>query len=255
MKKYFIILITVPFYAFSQNLTADPNNLDNSIEDVKIEESPNYLGINITPLMSGVINTRDNHNIKLSVLYKRNFGYKNLRLSLNYLTEGSSPLYDYNVPVQSNDTSIWFRYFNENYKYTDFRIGFEELRGYSDTRVHIGIDAILGYGSQNSNYFHSILSIDSNSNYRAISSSNDQLANAVGERVNNYFVTGIDISFGLDWVMNELFIMTFQITPQFNYYLFHNQQYKVDPYEEYVESNDYADFKLGYFDINLVYRF
>tara|TARA_B100001287_G_scaffold265229_1_gene257924 strand:- start:3345 stop:4112 length:768 start_codon:yes stop_codon:yes gene_type:complete len=255
MNKILIFLLFAPFSIFSQELFSDTSNNVDSLGFVNKESSPNYIGVNVAPLVSGVINTKNNYNIKLSALYKRNFGYKNLRISLNHLTEGSISSYDYNIPIKSNDTSIWFRYFNDNYTYSDFRIGFEELRGYSETRVHIGIDAIIGYGSRSSNYFHNILSIDSSSFYSAINNSNDILANATGTRTNNYLVTGIDISFGLDWVMNEVFMMTFQITPQFNYFIFLNEKMKIDPYSEYVTSTDYADFKLGYFDINLIYRF
>ena len=255
MNKILIFLFFIPFSILSQDVFSDTTNNFDSLSFIKKEISPNYLGVNVTPLVSGVINTRNNYNIKLSALYKRNFGYKNLRISLNHLTEGSASSYDYNIPVKSNDTSIWFRYFNDNYTYSDFRIGFEELRGYSDTRVHIGIDAIIGYGSRSSNYFHNILSIDSSSFYRAINNPNDVLSNATGSRINNYLVTGVDISFGLDWVMNEIFMMTFQITPQFNYFIFLNEKDKSDPYNEFVRSTDYADFKLGYFDINLIYRF
>lgn len=255
MYRLVVVLFIIPIKVLTQDPFLDTSQHLDSLDFIKKESFPNYIGLNITPLVSGVINTRNNYNIKLSALYKRNFGYKNLRISFNHLTEGSSPSYDFNIPVQSNDTSIWFRYFNAKYSYSDFRIGFEELRGYGGTRVHVGLDAIVGYGSQRSNYFHQLLSIDSSLNYKLVVEPNDQLSLATGLRVNNYLVTGLDVSFGLDWVMNESFIMTFQITPQFNYYIFINEQEKVDPYDEYIKSTDYADFKLGYFDINLIYKF
>lgn len=255
-RLIFLIFFFNSIFVFSQDpfLDSSFNNID-SLGFIGKENSPNYLGVNVAPLVSGVINTKNNYNIKLSVLYKRNLGYKNLRMSLNYLTEGSSPNYDYNIPVKSNDTSIWFRYFNSNYSYSDFRFGFEELRGYSDTRVHVGIDGIIGYGTQKSNYFHKLLTIDPGGIYSPLENTSDSLANSIGYRTNNYLVTGIDISFGLDWVMNESFILTFQITPQFNYFIFLNEKESLDPEQEYIQSTDYADFKLGYFDINLIYRF
>jgi hypothetical protein len=110
-------------------------------------------------------------------------------------------------------------------------------------------------GSQKSNYFHKLLSIDPSSIYRPLENTTDSLANSIGYRTNNYLVTGVDISFWLYWVINYWFILTFQITPQFNYYIFLDEKEFLDPHQEYVESTDYADFKLGYFDINLIYRF
>ena len=76
-----------------------------------------------------------------------------------------------------------------------------------------------------------------------------------GERISNYLITGLDVSFGIDWVLNEAFIFTMQITPQFNYYIFRNNSTLIDPANEYADPINYADFKLGYFDINLIYRF
>ena len=70
----------------------------------------------------------------------------------------------------------------------------------------------------------------------------------------NYLVTGIDVSFGLDWMLNEKFMFTFQITPQFNYYIFLNEKTE-DSQQEYVKGKNYADFRLGYFDLILYYRF
>ena len=86
MNKILIILFFIPFSIFSQDLNSDTIRNFDSLGFIKKELSPNYLGVNITPLVSGVINTKNNHNLKLSALYKRNFGYKNLRLSFNHLT-------------------------------------------------------------------------------------------------------------------------------------------------------------------------
>ena len=107
MNKILIFLLFAPFNIFSQELFSDtPNNVD-SLGFVNKESSPNYIGVNVAPLVSGVINTKNNYNIKLSALYKRNFGYKNLRISLNHLTEGSISSYDYNIPIKSNLTIMF----------------------------------------------------------------------------------------------------------------------------------------------------
>ena len=55
--------------------------------------------------------------------------------------------------------------------------------------------------------------------------------------------------------MNDAFLLTVQITPQFNYFIFLNESHLNDPSDEYIQFGDYADFKLGYFDLNLIYKF
>ena len=255
MRSFLLLFTLFPIFIFSQDPFLDSSSNVDSLKYIEYESQRNYFGLNITPIMSGVISTRNNHNLKLSALYKRNYGYKNLRLSLNYLTEGSSPNFDFYIPVSSTDSSIYYRYFNSNYSYTDFRFGFEELRGYSDTRVHVGIDAIIGYGNQSSNYFHRLFSKDSSNIYRLTDAPDDPLVSIVGKRITNYLVTGLDVSFGLDWIMNDAFLLTVQITPQFNYFIFLNESHLNDPSDEYIQFGDYADFKLGYFDLNLIYKF
>ena len=255
MRNFLFLFVLFPIFIFSQDPFLDTTSNVDSLKYIEYESQRNYLGLNITPIMSGVISNRNNHNLKLSAIYKRNYGYKNLRLSLNYLTEGSSPSYDFYIPVSTTDSSIYYRYFNSNYSYTDFRFGFEELRGYSGTRVHVGIDAIIGYGNQSSNYFHRLFSKDSSDNYRLQDTPNDPLVKTIGNRVTNYLVTGLDVSFGLDWIMNDAFMLTVQITPQFNYFIFLNESQLQDPSGEYIPFGDYADFKLGYFDLNLIYKF
>ena len=36
-------------------------------------------------------------------------------------------------------------------------------------------------------------------------------------------LTGLDVSFDIDWVLNDDFLLTFQVTPQFNYYIFRSE--------------------------------
>ena len=92
------------------------------------------------------------------------------------------------------------------------------MRGYSNTRVHVGADLIIGTGRQDSRYFHRLFVLDSTNKYALTSSSNDQttsqLLRSEGNRSSSYLITGIDVSFGLDWVLNEDCLLTFQITPQ-----------------------------------------
>ncbi len=100
--------------------------------------------------------------------------------------------------------------------------------------------------------------LDSSNRYSNVSNSTDQNINQIlqteGSRATSYLITGLDVSFGIDWVLNDDFILTFQVTPQFNYYIFRSENL-IDPYNEYVQYGNYADFKLGYFDLNLIYKF
>ena len=248
MKKISLI----PFLVFITFILTAQENIDYEDDTiVPIESQRNYFGTNISPLMTGIISERNNYDIKVNVLYKRNYGEKNLRFSLNHLTEGNDLQYDYYQPISSNDTSITRRYFNSSYYHYDFRFGFEELRGFSGSRVHVGLDGIIGFGSQHLGYFNKLFVLDSTGNYLVT----DLDLNNEGERISNYLITGLDVSFGIDWVLNEAFIFTMQITPQFNYYIFRNNESLIDPSNEYAEPINYADFKLGYFDVNLIYRF
>ncbi len=248
MKKINLI----PFLVFITFISSAQENIDYEDDTiVPIENQRNYFGTNISPLMTGIISERNNYDIKVNVLYKRNYGEKNLRFSLNHLTEGNDLQYDYYQPTSSNDTSITRRYFNSSYYHYDLRFGFEELRGFSGSRVHVGLDGIIGFGSQHLGYFNKLFVLDSIGNYMPT----DLNLNNEGERISNYLITGLDVSFGIDWVLNEAFIFTMQITPQFNYYIFRNNELLIDPANEYAEPINYADFKLGYFDVNLIYRF
>ena len=73
----------------------------------------------------------------------------------------------------------------------------------------------------------------------------------------NYFVTGVDLSFGMDLFLKESFFGYLQLTPQFNYLILNSKSISVDdPLDRFVNyGRDYADFKIGYFDILLTYKF
>ena len=73
----------------------------------------------------------------------------------------------------------------------------------------------------------------------------------------NYFNTGIDLSFGIDLFFNESFLVTIQLTPQFNYLFVNSKTISVeDPLDKFTNYGlDYTDFKIGYFDLLLIYKF
>ncbi len=253
MKSILFFILLMPFLFSAQDTTYV------SIVDTNLylhESERNYLGINLSPMVAGLLTNLNDHDIKLSALYKRNFGDFNIRFSFNYLENVSNSDHDFNMPVLTTDTSIFYRYFNTDYNYFDLRFGLEELRSFSSTRVHIGLDAIFGFGQQNSNYFHRSYKLDSSGYYLSNSDfQNHSLMLTNGQRITNYFVSGLDVSFGMDVFLSESFLVTFQLTPQFNYYIFRSDELIDDPLEEYIQYGSYADFKLGYFDIQLIYKF
>ncbi len=244
LSLFFIFLLSLSLIG-QDNIEIEDDTI------VPIERQRNYFGTNISPLLTGIISERDNFDIKINLLYKRNYGEKNLRLSFNHLTEGNDLQYDYYLPISSTDSSITRRYYNSSYYHYDLRFGFEELRGFSGNRVHVGLDGIIGMGSQNLGYSNKLFMKDSIGNYYYT----DVQSFEDGQRISNYIITGLDVSFGIDWVLNEAFIFTMQIIPQFNYYIFRNNSLLNDPDGQYSDPVNYADFKLGYFDINLIYRF
>ena len=265
MKKSFL-LFTAVFLLLSNSIYLQ-DNLENTdivvdTDSVYVEQFRNYLGANITPLLSGVVSGRDNFNVKVNLSYKRNFGDKNLRFSMNYLTEGNVFPYDYSTILSTTDTSLNNRYFDNSYEHYDFRIGFEELRGYGGARVHVGVDAIIGFGNNSSIYFDRTYLKDSSGAYilsNEIRNNNIEYSINGGPTYNgyhfvDYLVTGVDVSFGFDWLLNERFMFTLQIVPQFNYYIFLSETFG-DQDMEYQSATNYADFKLGYFDLMLYYRF
>ena len=59
----------------------------------------------------------------------------------------------------------------------------------------------------------------------------------------------------MDILLSQSFLMTIQLTPQFNYYIFSEDKILEDPLSEYVQFGNFADFKLGYLDAQLIYKF
>mgnify|MGYP006116684423 CR=1 FL=1 len=261
MKKYFLLLLGVFVTVNVINSQENTESLE-VIDSAYLEQYRNYFGSNITPLLSGVVSGKDNFNVKVNLSYKRNFGEKNLRFSMNYLTEGNVFPYDYYSIQSTTDTTLHNRYFDNSYEHYDFRFGFEELRGYGGARVHVGVDAIIGFGNNSSIYFDRTYLKDTTGAYiltNDVSSNNFQYSINGGPVYNgyhfiDYLITGIDVSFGFDWLLNDRFMFTFQVVPQFNYYIFLNEKFG-DQHMEYQSATNYADFKLGYFDLMLYYRF
>ena len=220
----------------------------------KIYESErNYIGLNCSPIISVFLNNNSFQSLKFTSFYKKNFGKLNTRISLNYLTNFQNDfIYS---PSASSDTSITYRFSNFSHNQFDVRFGFEQLRYLSFSRFHLGLDIILGYGKQISTYNHSLLLKDSVGNYTPTI---NNLINKMDGNFNcNYFVTGLDLSFGMDLFLKESFLVTLQLTPQFNYLILNSKSISVDdPLDRFVNyGRDYADFKIGYFDILITYKF
>ncbi len=219
------------------------------------ESERNYLGINLSPIFNVFAYNNPFEKVKISTIYKKNFEKLNARFSLNYLSNPKNTFFDFYYPTSSSDSTITYRDLFSNYNHFDFRFGFEELRYLSFSRFHIGLDGILGYGKQTFNYSNQLYLKDSSGNY--VQLQNSLINNNVGNISYNYFITGIDISFGLDLFLSESILLTFQLTPQFNYFMVNQNSIEIiDPNGEFGNyGKNYADFKLGYFDLLLIYKF
>ena len=222
----------------------------------KIYESErNYIGINLSPLFNVFANNDPIEKAKISFIYKKNFGTLNARFSFNYLSDPNNNVFDYYYPTSSSDSTITYRYLFSNYNHYDFRFGFEKFRYLSSSRFHIGLDGILGFGTQTSNYGHQLYMKDSTASYSQFS--NNLINNNLGNISYDYMIAGFDVSFGMDLFLSESIVLTFQLTPQFNYLIVNSKSISVDdPLERFVNyGRSYPDFKIGYFDLLLTYKF
>ena len=61
----------------------------------------------------------------------------------------------------------------------------------------------------------------------------------------------------MDLFLSESILLTLQLTPQFNYWIVNQNSLDINDLNGEFENygNNYADFKLGYFDILLIYKF
>lgn len=248
MKK----LLVIAFMFMIATSYGQMDTTDYVIEDsLYFEENPNYIGVNISPLITSIVGDFDK-DVKFSLVYKRNIGIKNLRFSINHhKTVNQLPYQSYEV-IRSTDTSYDARYFFNDYKSYDLRVGIEELKGYRHARLHIGADIIIGYATYKETYFERTLLQDSSGRYHNsdLSGPNLQSGHSSGEYIN----LGVDVSFGFDWFLSEDFLFTFQMTPQFNYNLLTTGN-KEDKQDVLGSPKGFADFKLTYFDAILVYKF
>ena len=78
-----------------------------------------------------------------------------------------------------------------------------------------------------------------------------------GNFYSSHFNTEIDLSFGMDLFLSESILLTLQLTPQFNYWIVNQNSIYINDLNGEFENygNNYADFKLGYFDLLLIYKF
>ena len=246
IKIAFIVIYLLSFFSVKSQDTS----LVEENDTVYFENRRNYLGINVTPLFTSAFGG-ENKNIKVNLTYKRNRGDKNFRFSANYLTLANKTPYYTFAPIASTDTSITNRYFESDYKSYDFRIGFEEIKGGGAARFHIGADLIFGYAKFFSNYRDNELILDSIGRYVL---QKDVQPIYTGNHTSDYYMTGLDISFGIDWFLDKEFMITLQITPQFNYYIA-NTETLIDQFGQYNPIQNFVDFKLNFIDIMLFYKF
>jgi hypothetical protein len=247
--KYVIFLISLSMVhsIFGQ---IDSTAIDEQ-DTVYFENRPNYLGVNLTPFFSSMLGS-ENNDIKAFIVYKRNRGDKNIRISGNYTTISNRSRYNYFNVINTNDSSYSARFFTGNYKNYDLRLGFEEIKGYQYSRLHIGADLIAGFGTYNYNYFENDFNKDSSGVYRLKEFDPD--TQLKGRIVGDYINLGVSVTFGFDWFVSEDFLFTFQLAPQFTYHLLRGYT-NHDQHGVYTALNSFTDFKMGYFDVLMLYRF
>jgi len=240
-----LVLVTAKF-AIGQEDSAMVENPDS----IFFEDRRNYVGVNVFPLFTSAFGS-ENKNTKINLTYKRNKGDKNLRVSLNYQTlANKTPYYSFKT-IGSSDSSLTNRYFESNYKSYDVRFGFEELKGAGLSRFHIGADLILGYATFESEYRDAEIVVDSLGSYKL---TDEVVPSYIGSHTSDFFVTGVDVSFGFDWFLDDVFLVTLQLTPQFNFYIA-NEERLIDQKNQYTPIQNFVDFNLGYVDIMLFYKF
>lgn len=248
LRPLLIIIVVITLSKFAK---AQVDSAQYEIDDsTYFEDRPNYIGFNLSPLVTGIVGDY-NKDVKFTLIYKRNIGYKNLRFSLNHLrTVHPYPYNSYKV-ISTTDTSYYARFNTHDYQSIDVRMGIEELRGYRHARLHIGADVILGYASYGESYYDKNVVMDSAGVYRI---EDTDFNTPTGYTDGTYFNFGVDVSFGFDWFLSDDFLFTFQITPQFNYN-FKIDGTKSDDLNVLPDPRNFADFKLTYFDVMLVYKF
>jgi hypothetical protein len=252
MKYTLIIsLIMSSMSMLAQKTPVTEDSTEYAIDSVYFEERPNYIGANATPFVTSVIGA-SNKDAKISFLYKRNLGTKNFRTSINYITLVNALPYNSSRVIATTDTSYTSRFFANGYKQYDIRIGFEELKGYQYSRLHIGADLIIGGARYENSYYQKTFEKDSLGSF--VDNKAEVLENQTGYLNTNYFTVGLDVSFGFDWFLSDDFLFTFQLTPQFNYYTPVGTS-KKDDNEIYGNSRQFVDFNLGFFDVNLIRKF
>lgn len=249
-KRLLVILLLVSAsYSFAQI-----DSTDYAIDDsIVVEDRPNYIGFNISPLVSGIVGDY-NKDVKFSLMYKRNIGYKNLRFSFNHHRTVNTYPYDSYEVTSTTDTSYNARFYANDYKSIDLRIGIEELKGYRHARLHIGADVIIGYASYREEYWTNTFVLDSSATYRIWEDSTSTVSLPSGSANGSYLNLGVDVSFGFDWFISDEFLFTFQMTPQFNYNVKLDAT-KEDDNNVLGEPSNFVDFKLTYFDVILIYKF
>ncbi|CAG5078058.1 hypothetical protein [Parvicella tangerina] len=248
MNKF--LVLTLALFSFSIHFS-QLDSTDYAVDDsIYFEDRPNYIGFNISPLVAGIISDY-NKDVKFTLVYKRNIGVKNLRFSMNHhRTVNRFPYDSYDI-ISTTDTSYDARFYSIDYQSYDLRFGLEELKGYRHARLHIGADIILGYASYGEDYFTETLQQDSGGNYRVPEGS---ITGPTGHSMGDYLNLGVDVSFGFDWFLSDEFLFTFQMTPQFNYNILLSGT-KEDDQNVLGDPDNFADFKLTYFDVMLIYKF
>lgn len=245
-----IVLLSTQWSFGQKDSVQVSSEYEEAVDSAYYENRPNYLGVNLTPFFTSIMG-RQNNDVKMSFIYKRNLGDKNLRFSANYSTISNKSRFNYYSVIGTSDTSYTARFFTDHYKNFDVRFGFEELKGYQYSRLHIGADILLGGGRYEYKYFVNKFDLDST---QVFTLNQNESTQQTGKITGDYINLGVAVSFGFDWFISDDFLFTFQLTPQFTYHLLNSTKLE-DTHGIYSKLNSFTDFKLGYFDVMMFYRF
>lgn len=227
------------------------------------------LSTNLGFLGAAILGANGMEYTKFNAQFRRRIGKYNFRSSINRIEDYNrfySPLFQSSDIIALNDSIITKREKYSKKNHNDIRIGFERgIKIGNNKRLYIGSDVMFGirnsiryYGDYQTQYY-----TDSNGtqHFDPVSSFSQSDYGYIHYPVNRgslyerYIYLGIDVSIGVEMAISKRFNLTFQYIPEFTYNSLHKTS---DFNNNNVFSNyskPYLQFNLGYFDLNLSYKF
>ncbi|NLA24273.1 MAG: hypothetical protein GX879_04830 [Bacteroidales bacterium] len=229
MKKTSLIfaLLFAFSFAFSQEnqlITTHNNSQDT------IFKTQHMLGINVFPAF-GILGGGSMNNSKLTFQYKLATKSINYRVSLNYINYysnknrfdivGITP--DTIIPAKPGGDTIFnslkVRSYDNHINTYDLRFGAEYALDKKDYRFYIGLGGIVGMHNVANSYEYF------NIPYNGYPVENVNLSyyfynqnETLKVRTTNFLKLGIDLSLGVDFKLNDNWVIAIQYTPEFAHY-------------------------------------